>query len=496
MRIHLVYDSEYEGLKDALEVDGYEIVERDYTLEQFKDFSMNGNTNTDVALINGYNGSLDKQGIYDTLKQTRVNLPRLRLIVQFPESFSEDRKWVLDIIGLGIYDIHFIDEFDLHDVENWLHNEMTIASHSGNTSEENTMNQSPIQRPIKKQEKKDLNDKKSYVESDLTIEQQPIITQSQTIEHLSVDNDINPVVTKETRWKDFFNIFKIKKIKLKSRSKVHSKIKKSNKDVNNKPEKEQLVQRSLDVIFELTPVPNPNIKITGSQTVSEEIPQNTQDIKKNKREPQNAGKVIGFFSGTKGSVGKTTISSNTAAFLQYQGFKVALVDADEHSRGATMMSFQDDVSLPKKSAILGGVTIYSLSSIQLEDIQSKYDFIIIDFGNLISFSTMSVLRQCNTLFLIAIPESLSVSIIRRFLDKEGKELINRIHLIINRYEAGRGTLEPWDVAKRMGIECSFIIPDDIQNIELASSKKTAAIFVKKNQLKEPIDKGFKKLNII
>ncbi|MDP5276129.1 AAA family ATPase [Chengkuizengella axinellae] len=494
MKIHLVYDSEYEGLKDALEEDGYEVIERDYSLEQFKDYSMGGRTKSDVALINGYNGSLDKHGIYETLKQIRVNLPKLRLIVQFPESFNEDRKWVLDIIGLGIYDIHFIDEFDLHDVENWLHNEMTIASHSGSATEENTMNQSPIQKPIKKQEEEQINNKNRNEISDLEI-QQPSITQSHSVqqEQASTDIDETPAIKKVTRWKNFLNIFKIKKMRLKSRTKVPRKTKKNKKVVNSKSGNDQEVQKSLDEIFELTPVPNPKVQIVNT-SVAEEFTENSNVNKKNKK-PQSKAKIVGFFSGTKGSVGKTTLSSNTAAYLQFQGFKVALIDADEHSRGATMMSFQDDVSLPKKSAILGGVTIYSLSSIQIEDIQSKFDFIIIDFGNLISFSTMNVLRQCNTLFLIAIPESLSVSIIRRFLDKEGKELLDRIHLLINRYEAGRG-IEPWDVAKRMGLECSFIIPDDIQNIELASSKKTAAIFVKKNLIKEPIDKGLKKLNII
>jgi hypothetical protein len=129
MKIHLVYPGDYENLKDALVEKGHQVLEWDYTLDQFTVFSQQKKFEVDVAIIEGTAGLNNKQDIYESLKEIRKNLPHARLILVFPESIKHDRNWVSNIVSLAIYDLYFVEEYSIEDIEKWLKITKSIADH-------------------------------------------------------------------------------------------------------------------------------------------------------------------------------------------------------------------------------------------------------------------------------------------------------------------------------------------------------------------------------
>lgn len=51
----------------------------------------------------------------------------LRLVFAFPQKFEYYTKLVKDLVSVGIYDIHFINDFKLADIVQWLDNEKTLS---------------------------------------------------------------------------------------------------------------------------------------------------------------------------------------------------------------------------------------------------------------------------------------------------------------------------------------------------------------------------------
>ncbi|MDR3601459.1 MAG: hypothetical protein P4L49_13425, partial [Desulfosporosinus sp.] len=89
MLIHLVYEEDYvEQLKGILEGAGHNVVEWDYALSQFADFSGRMQSSADLALVDGQAGVYAKKEIIESLGLVRKNLPHLRLIVIFPLSLE------------------------------------------------------------------------------------------------------------------------------------------------------------------------------------------------------------------------------------------------------------------------------------------------------------------------------------------------------------------------------------------------------------------------
>ncbi|MFT9486611.1 MAG: CpaE family protein [Tepidibacillus sp.] len=467
-KIHLVYPFDFEELKKAIEEElGYEVVDWDYSLAQFKAFSEGKKINAEIALINGATET-DKHEIFNFLREIRINLPNVKLIVQFPESLKGDTEWVTKIVGLGIYNIHFLDEFDIDDVEKWLKTDLTLADYNHLFEKNKFENEEKIES------------KTTFVEEDNEVRKKKNKTKEKVKKNEKTKHKVSLRLPK-------VNLPSFSFKTLFGRKNNQQEIKREYQSINDSSINKEFYKepaKSLDDIFGLSK-PNHAQVVKKDEIIINPLKDNST--------PET--KIVGFFSGTKGSVGKTTLSGNTAAYLTTKGYKVALIDADEQSRGATVMAFQDDHMLPAKSSILGGVTVYSLSSINIDQLSKEFDYVILDFGNIITFQTISVLHKCDTLFLIAIPESLSVSIIRRFLEKEGKPLENRLHLVINRYAAGRG-MEPWEVAKKMGLKVSFIVPDDLEHIEEANKKQKAVIFLKNNLISQSLEEGLNKLKIV
>lgn len=126
--IHLVFPFEFkEGMTEELEIDGFEIINYDETMDTFADWAETDADNiADVALVHGLSvtGAGDtlsqKQSIYNCLKRVREHKENLRMVIIFPEDVQSDKDFVSKIAQLMIYDIYFTDELNLNDMTHWL----------------------------------------------------------------------------------------------------------------------------------------------------------------------------------------------------------------------------------------------------------------------------------------------------------------------------------------------------------------------------------------
>ena len=136
MLIHLVYEEDYvEQLKGILEGAGHNVVEWDYALSQFADFSGRMQSSADLALVDGQAGVYAKKEIIESLGQVRKNLPYLRLIVIFPLSLEKDEAFIAKLLTLSIYNMYFRDEYDLDDLERWITTPKTYADYNIETKD-------------------------------------------------------------------------------------------------------------------------------------------------------------------------------------------------------------------------------------------------------------------------------------------------------------------------------------------------------------------------
>lgn len=132
MNIHLVFSVEFNEMKEALEEAGHVVIEWDYSLEQFRDFSENRENHSDVALIDGA-GTHEKKHMIELLTEIRRNIPDLRLIINFPEELKTDKEFINKLLSLSIYDLYFQDEFAIDDIELWIRTTKTFADYDIDT---------------------------------------------------------------------------------------------------------------------------------------------------------------------------------------------------------------------------------------------------------------------------------------------------------------------------------------------------------------------------
>ena len=136
MLIHLVYEEDYvEQLKGILEGAGHSVVEWDYALSQFADFSERRKSSADLAIMDGQAGVYAKKEIVESLSAVRKNLPDLRIIVIFPLSLEKDEAFIGKLLTLSIYDMYFRDEYDLDDLERWITTPKTYADYNIETKD-------------------------------------------------------------------------------------------------------------------------------------------------------------------------------------------------------------------------------------------------------------------------------------------------------------------------------------------------------------------------
>jgi MinD-like ATPase involved in chromosome partitioning or flagellar assembly len=136
LKVHLVYEEEYvEQLKEILEDIGHTVVEWDYSLSQFADFSEKKQTSAEVAIVDGQAGVVERREVIETLTRVRKNLPNLRVIVNLPPALEKDEVFIAKLLTLGIYDMHFKEEYDIDELESWLKKTKTYADYNIETKD-------------------------------------------------------------------------------------------------------------------------------------------------------------------------------------------------------------------------------------------------------------------------------------------------------------------------------------------------------------------------
>ena len=136
IKIHLAYEEEYiQPLREMLEDIGHEVVEWDYSLGQFADFSEKKQTDAEIALVDAQAGIMERKEIIELLTRVRKNLPELRLIIVLPEQLKQDETLLSKLLALSIYDMYFMDEYDVNDLEQWIVNPKSYADYNINTND-------------------------------------------------------------------------------------------------------------------------------------------------------------------------------------------------------------------------------------------------------------------------------------------------------------------------------------------------------------------------
>jgi len=142
------------------------------------------------------------------------------------------------------------------------------------------------------------------------------------------------------------------------------------------------------------------------------------------------GKVISF-TNQKGGSGKTTLSANLAVLWSNSGYKVAVIDADAQNSLTYWLEArkkyygEDDI----------GITSYNFDVRNLKEeinqIKSKYNFIIIDSPPSITFDTIQIIKASDRVFVPVQPSPLDVLATLPFLNLVKQEKKNPI-IFLNR----------------------------------------------------------------
>lgn len=466
--LHLVFSNEpeFDEMARLLSEEGFLVTGRDYNLEQFHAAVKSRQVKSKLAFLYGPQVAISDQEYLRLVEEIRILEPSLRMVFVFSDLY-ESRNVITGLVELGVYDIHVREEFGIEDAVDWLTKKRSIAyarmllagrvDAEEGVEEESEAFQTQIETPLP-EVKSEVKEKKVERKRNTGRKFKKRLPRFPSLKIPSIK-----VPSVKIRWPKM-------KIPKKEKKERIAEFKERTYEVSYNTGK------TVDEIFGFKPNTTPNSSFNISNAIIKPV-------------NRNQSRIIGFFSGTKGSVGKTTLSTNAAALLQRKGEKTLLIDADLGSMGATMVAFGEDRILPEISNALGGVMVDK--DIRVERFVDDYENIVIDFGNLINDETLRVLQKCDTLFLVAVPESLSVAIMKRFLEKEGRGLENEIHLIVNRYKVGEG-LEPWEVGRRLGLPLTAIVPEDLETIEKAIKKRTAAVFIKENKIAAPLEEALRK----
>ncbi|OIQ59940.1 ParA family protein [Neomoorella thermoacetica] len=187
------------------------------------------------------------------------------------------------------------------------------------------------------------------------------------------------------------------------------------------------------------------------------------------------GTIIVVYS-SKTSVGKTSVTANLGTMLVKEGKKVCLVDADPGGRTLTNLALgiatTGDIasphkipwgldlvpSLPDSPAL--GITEAKNS---IKKLAGDYDIILVDApGRLeLPLYTRAFLETASHIILMASCDHAAVAAVRAFVAGKMDELHIRpvTHLVANQTQP-LPPLKPQEVAKRVGLELTGIIPHD------------------------------------
>ncbi|NTW05219.1 MAG: hypothetical protein HGA27_03760, partial [Peptococcaceae bacterium] len=125
----------HQNIVDLLKVNNFELVGFEYTLDAALVRLKGKKSKADVLVVNGLaqasgisEGEINRnQSLLLKLRALRMSEPNIRILLLLPGQNSSEL--ILNIISLGIYDIHQISKFSGGELLEWIKNPMTIADY-------------------------------------------------------------------------------------------------------------------------------------------------------------------------------------------------------------------------------------------------------------------------------------------------------------------------------------------------------------------------------
>ncbi|PTQ56256.1 MAG: hypothetical protein BSOLF_0533 [Candidatus Carbobacillus altaicus] len=449
--IHLIFaEGPAEALQAALEQEGFTVT-RDMNILLFS--AAIKTVHADIALIQGDMPGISSTEVLEAVRKIRLTKPEMRLVFIHP---TKDPQLLTGLIALGVYDHHIAGEFSLEDLLNWIKTSMTYRDAYVLIESTLTVNEPFLQeRSLEKRE--EVIDEQENVH-EKSLEEKEVIVQQKSVKQETKKKKAKTKKVAKTQAKTFLlkDLFQSIAMRLKRNR------------LKNGFEDEEETYEDLDTFFNTVSKP------------PEEVPEARLEKRAIK---ERMGYVVAVYSGTKGSTGKTTLSIALAGYLARKEKNVALVDADESSYGASILLFGDPTITPRKNRILNGATLYPKQAIE-GSLRNSSTITIIDFGAVLTPEDIRILEKANLVLVVTLPETATVSIIRRHILKNN---IPNARLVINRHVPGEG-LPPWDVAKSMNLPLLETIPFDLQSLETGALQKINVIDVRGNKFIEPISR--------
>ena len=222
------------------------------------------------------------------------------------------------------------------------------------------------------------------------------------------------------------------------------------------------------------------------------------------RAPSNVGRVVSFI-GSKGGVGKSTLSVNTAVTLARSG-SVLIVDASlQHGVAADLLDLEPRASLADAAREVDRLDASLLSSLTSQhssgvDVlcapanaieaaavvdtvlaravsvaRRAYDYVVIDTFPLLDSVTLAVLDLSDLVYVVlnnSLPTVNGTAGLLDVLDQLGIDP-NRSRVVLNCTHPGR-SLSPVDVATRLEREIDYVVPYSAQVLQAANTGKPPA----------------------
>jgi hypothetical protein len=138
--LHVVFPRNYHspiGKYFATEdnKDKFQVINYDNDINTFRHYMLINKEDlviADIALLaifENYEVPLEVQikELIEKAVEVKIKHNQLRMILILPQSFKRDIKLVTDLVSIGIYDIHFKNEFDFEDITKWINEPLTLA---------------------------------------------------------------------------------------------------------------------------------------------------------------------------------------------------------------------------------------------------------------------------------------------------------------------------------------------------------------------------------
>jgi len=110
----------------------------------------------------------------------------------------------------------------------------------------------------------------------------------------------------------------------------------------------------------------------------------------------------------------------------------------------------------------------------LQYVQSRYDYLFVDFPEVVNEATAEVVRAARSIFIVCTPEIASMKMARlRAEELEACEISShRIHVIVNRCEHGGASAQ--ELEKMLGRPVFWTLPNDYPSLKAAMSESRLA----------------------